>query len=488
MLEINNQYTLMKRRIAAEVLKAYFAGNLEEVIDNLPITIIPRNREPNRCCVYKERAMVRYRIMALMGIDIDRNDDECKTLASYVRQAFETQPDPLPTLTTITPGCSSCPDEQYRITDSCRGCFARPCLANCPKEAIVFVNGRAKIDESRCIKCGKCLDVCPFHAVIHVPVPCEAACPVDAIHKNAEGFVEIDRDKCIDCGHCSRSCPFGAIAERSSLMHVAKMIGDGEKVIAMIAPAIEGQFPGSLGQIKAGLLALGFHQVVEVAEGAHITAEHEAHEVQERLSSGEAFMTTSCCPAYMHLVDTHIPVLSAYRSKALSPMAYTAEMCSQRDGDAKLVFIGPCIAKKVEAARISSINAVITFAELAALFIARDIDIQEMVASEASPDETVFADCREFAVPQGVAHSVIRRSQKPVQVMNINGVDRKTVRLMKTWTKRPPEADLVEVMCCDGGCLAGPGVLVNPKIANRLRQGVNVTTVGAKPLGDKKHV
>lgn len=488
MLEINNQYTLMKRRIDAEVLKAYFAGNLEQIIDTLPIRIIPRDRDPNRCCVYKERAMVRYRIMALLGVDIDRYDDECKTLASYAAEALDNRPSVLPSLTTITPGCSGCPDEQYRITDSCRGCFARPCLANCPKEAIVFVNGKAKIDDERCIKCGKCMDVCPFHAVIHVPVPCEAACPVDAIHKNAEGFVEIDHEACINCGHCSRSCPFGAIAERSFLMQVAKMLSKEEQVIAMVAPAVEGQFPGSLGQIRSGLSALGFDEVVEVAQGADITARHEAEEIQQRLAAGEKFMTTSCCPAFMHLVDKHIPEISPYRSTALSPMAYTAEMCVNRFPNARLVFIGPCIAKKVEAAKIPSIDAVLTFAELASLFVARDIDIKEMPVSDAADDTAGFEDCRSFALPQGVAHSVIRRSKQPLQVTNINGLDKKTVRLMRTWTKRPPEASLVEVMCCEGGCLAGPGVLVNPKIAIRLRQGTDVARVGTKPLGEHKHV
>jgi [FeFe] hydrogenase (group B1/B3) len=489
MLEINNQYTVIKRKIDTEVLKAFFAGTLQESVDKLPIKIIPRDRDPNRCCVYKERAMVRYRIMALLGIDIEQEDDDYRSLASYVQQSWEIVPSVFPLLSTIAPGCSSCPDEQYRITDSCRGCFARPCIANCPKEAIRFVNGRAFIDEQRCIKCGKCLDVCPFHAVIQVPVPCEHACPVDAIHKNAQGFVEIDRDICINCGHCSRSCPFGAIVERSSLLHVADMLKGEQKVIAMVAPAIEGQFPGSLGQIIAGLKAVGFSDVVEVAEGAQITASHEAHEVGERIEAGFPFMTTSCCPAYMQLVDKHVPTLSAYRSQARSPMAYTAHICSDRYPQAKLVFIGPCLAKKVEAADVPEISSVITFTELASLFVARDVDIREMpedpMVSKAHP----FSDCREFAVAQGVANSVLRRCDNPLQTLNINGIDRKTVRIMKTWTKKVPEAQLVEVMCCEGGCLAGPGVLVNPKIAHRLRQGVDVATVGTRPIvGGNIHV
>ena len=485
MLELNNQYTLMKRRIDAQVLKSYFANTLEDSVDTLPIDIIPRERNPNRCCIYKERAMVRYRIMALLGVDIEREDDEYKSLAAYVREALASDPKPTPTLTTIAPGCSGCPDEQYRITDSCRGCFARPCLANCPKDAIAFVNGRARIIEERCIKCGKCLDVCPFHAVIHVPVPCEASCPVGAVHKNEEGFVEIDHEICIDCGHCAQSCPFGAIAERSSLLHVAKMLKEKEQVVAMIAPAIEGQFPGNLAQIMAGIRELGFTDVVEVAEGALVTAAHEADEVKQRISAKAGFMTTSCCPAYMNLVDKHVPSLKARCSSAHSPMAYTAELCRERYPEAKLVFVGPCLAKKIEASAIAEINTVITFSELAALLVARGVDIKEVQPLEMG-DTGPYADCREFACSQGVARSVLRRAGAPVQVLHIDGVDKKTVRLMKTWEKRAPEADLVEVMCCQGGCLSGPGVLVNPKIAMRLRQGTEVGKVGAKPLGEKK--
>ncbi len=483
MLEINNQYTLMKRRIDTEVLKAFFSGKLEELVDTLPVKIIPRDRDPNRCCVYKERAMVRYRIMALLGVDIDRFDDELKSLRSYVEEALANDAPTLPTLTTISPGCSSCPNDQYRITDSCRSCFARPCMANCPKDAINFINGRAHIIEERCINCGKCMDVCPFHAVVHIPVPCEAACPVDAVKKNAQGFVEIDHQKCISCGHCARSCPFGAIVERSGLFPVVKMLVSDTPVTAMIAPAIEGQFPGNLQQIKAAILALGFSEVVEVAEGAEVTSVHEAKELQEHMDAKKGFMTTSCCPAYMELVNKHIPFLKERRSESLSPMVYTARVCAKRFPASRRVFIGPCLAKKVEAARIDEIDGVISFSELAALFIAKEIDVREMEGVSLGETAT-FQDCREFACSQGVAHSVLRRISQPdsVRVLPVDGLDRKMVRTMKVWEKRPPEADLVEVMCCEGGCLAGPGVVVNPKLALRLRQGANVTKVGSVPL------
>ena len=471
MIDINNQYTLMKRRIDTEVVRHFFNGTLVDEIDKLPIKIIPKDRVPSRCCIYKERALVRYRILSLMGIDLNNNDDELKPLSKYFEEVMEEGEPKLPLLTTITSGCYGCPKDQYRISDACRGCFARPCMANCPKDAIVFLNGQAHIQEDRCIRCGKCMEVCPFHAVVHIPVPCEEACPVGAIKKNEQGFVEVDHSKCSGCGKCVRSCPFGAIAERSELFHVLKMLKSEKKVVAMIAPAIEGQFPGSLGQIKSALKKAGFDEVFEVAEGAEVTSIKEGEELLEKIQEKKGYMTTSCCSSYMELIKKHLPFLSERYSSTLSPMAYSAEICRKKYPDAYNVFIGPCLAKRVEAARYDNIDGVITFEELAAIFMAQDIDVQQMEKDDMGVVDN-FVDCREYAVTGGVAGCVLNRVEDPssIRVMKIDGLDKKTVRLMNTWQKKAPDVDLVEVMTCQGGCIAGPGVIVKPQVALRLRE------------------
>ncbi|MFA6844595.1 MAG: monomeric [FeFe] hydrogenase [Sphaerochaetaceae bacterium] len=476
MLELNNQYTLIKRRVQTEVLKRFFDGTLDKDADKIPFIIIPKDRIPNRCCIYKERAMIRYRIMALLGIDIERFDDELKPLTEYVKEALAEDKPPVPILTTISTACSACPPDQYLISDACRGCFARPCLANCPRDAINFVHGQAHIMEERCVRCGKCMEVCPFHAVVHIPVPCEEACPVGAIKKNEDGYVEIDHKMCISCGRCAMSCPFGAIVERSGLFPVVKMLVGATPVTAMIAPSIEGQFPGTLGQIKEALLQVGFAKVVEVSKGAEVTARNEASELQKRKEGGEGWMTTSCCPAYLEIGNKHLQYLKEKRSESKTPMGYTAEICKKEDPGNLTVFIGPCLAKKVEAARDVNVDGVITFSELASLFIAKGVDVREMQTADLG-DTHSFEDCRGFAISNGVANSVLYRYKGPqVKVLPVNGVDKKMFRLMKAWEKHAPEADIVEVMCCEGGCIAGPGTVVKPAVAMKLRGGDKAST------------
>jgi len=472
MLEINNQFTFLKSRVYATVLKSYFNGTLENDIDKIPFWIIGKDTDPSRCCIYKERAMIRYRILAFLGVNLEKDDDEIKPLSQFYREIQASKMKPLPVLTTISTACSACPKDQYIISDACRSCYARPCLANCPTNAIYFKNGKANIDQDKCIRCGKCQEVCPFNSILHIPVPCESSCPVDAIKKNANGFVEIDYKKCISCGKCSRSCPFGAIVERSAIFPVLEMLKSEDRVTAIIAPAIDGQFPGNLGQTKAALKLLGFDDVVEVSEGAQITSIKEAKELEERINRGDKLMSTSCCPAYVELVEKHLPNLKAIKSDTLSPMAYTAQLVKEKNPNDKIVFIGPCLAKRVEATKLKTIDGVITFNELASMFVAKEIDVKELVEDDLG-NTGCFEDCREFAISEGATTCVLKRMEDSsiVKGYKINGLDRKVVKTLKVIDRIPSKGNFVEIMVCEGGCINGPGTIVKPKVALKLRNG-----------------
>ncbi len=463
MLTQKNQYTYLRRRLATTLLRLYRSGSLVREIDAIPVRMIPKDQAYSRCCIFKDRAMIRSRLLSLMGVDLERDDDEISTLSSYAQNALQQDIDPLPVLTTITTGCSSCIQSQYRVTELCRGCLARPCLTNCPKDAITIVDNKAVIDTQLCVNCGKCKQVCPFNAILYIPVPCEDVCPVGAITKDAKGQVHIDREACIDCGKCSRACPFGAIVERSQILNVAKRLTSDTHVTALIAPSIDGQFPGSLAQIVQSLRNLGFDEVIEVAEGAEETVRHESEEFLERRGQ-EPFMTTSCCSAFVSCVQKHIPELADRLSKSRSPMSYCAEYAKSRYPDTYTVFIGPCIAKKQEGAHDDYVDAVLTFEELAAFFMAWDIDVQKQQPSVVAADLP-----RVFAVSGGVASSISSAvsGTVPVASMVVDGIDKKSIRRLRTWVNHPPAAELIEVMCCEDGCIGGPGCIADPRISRR---------------------
>jgi len=173
-------------------------------------------------------------------------------------------------------------------------------------------------------------------------VPCEEACPVNAISKNSEGIEWIDMEKCILCGKCIEACPFGAIMEKSQLVYIYSAIKSDKKVIALTAPALVGQFMNDKKDILAGLKAIGFDDVVEVAMGADITTKNEALEFNNKMNEQQPLMTTSCCASYIALVEKHIPELKQYVSDTKTPLAYTAEIVRKQNPDAVIVFVGPC--------------------------------------------------------------------------------------------------------------------------------------------------
>ena len=293
--------------------------------------------------------------------------------------------------------CDECPVGGYEVTNACRGCLAHRCEDVCKKGAITFDNNHvAHIDKSKCVECGACAKVCPYTAIVSRKRPCQSACKIKAISMNEQKAAEINNDKCTACGACVYQCPFGAIMDKSYMVNVIDIIKKSEenkkyKVYAVVAPSISSQFTyAKLGQVISGLKELGFFTVVEAALGADMVAMAESKELAEK-----GFLTSSCCPAFVSYVKSAFPQLAEHISHNLSPMAALAKYIKETDEGAKVVFIGPCTAKKAEAQLESVkpyVDSVLTFEELQALFDSKDIDITTLkISSRFTPKLSAIA-------------------------------------------------------------------------------------------------
>ena len=258
------------------------------------------------------------------------------------------------------------------------------------------------IDHDTCVSCGICHKSCPYHAIVYIPVPCEEACPVKAISKDERGIEHIDESKCIYCGKCMNACPFGAIFEISQAFDVLQHIRKGEKMVAIIAPSILGQFKTDIEHVYGAFKEIGFTDVIEVAQGAMDTTSNEAHELLEKLEEGQAFMTTSCCPSYIELVEKHIPDLKPYVSTTGSPMYYAARIAKEKHPDAKIVFVGPCVAKRQEIRRDEAVDFILTFEEIGSILDGMDIRLEQ-----AQPFSLAYTSVRE-------AHGFAQADRKSV--------------------------------------------------------------------------
>lgn len=467
-MRYDNQANRIRKEVLVHVAKAFRSADPQNEIDHIPIRMRPRNEGASRCCIYRDREVLKYRTMAALGFGIEDETDELTPLRDYFDRAMNRAAVEHVDLTVIDIACSACLKSRYVITNTCRGCLGRACQTNCPKDAIDMVNGRAMINPDKCVNCGLCMKACPYNAVVRTPVPCEEICPVKAVSKDETGREVIDPEKCISCGQCARACPFAAIQERSQMIDVLKALTGGRRVVALLAPSIVGQFPGDLGQIAAALEELGFAGVDEVAVGADETVRREGAEWNDRIQAGAPFMTTSCCPAYMEAVKKHMPELANYVSHTPSPMALSGKTAKEADVDAVTVFIGPCLAKRTEALDNPNIDYVLTFEELGAMFVAAGIDVQQCATQEL--EKPAQAGGRGFAVNGGVTEAIrghLGDEADRLKSAAVNGLDMKSLAKLKMAPTRGCGGNFLEVMCCEGGCMSGPGVLCNPAVAGR---------------------
>jgi len=315
-----------------------------------------------------------------------------------------------------------------------------------------------------------CVAACPYNAIVKLAVPCEDACPVGAITKNENGRATIDYDECISCGKCVANCPFGAIHEKSQMIDILKDMKAGKKVVAMFAPSIAGQFPGNIRQLETAMIKAGFEDVYEVALGADVTTKTEGAEFEERMENGEPFMTTSCCAGYNELVRKHLPELKPYVSSTHTPAYYTAEIVREKYPDAKLVFISPCVAKRKEVFDNPGIDYVLNSEELGALFIGRKIEILD--CEERTIENPASKQSRNYAVSGGVAGAVrhVLKNPESMKPCLVNGITKETIRDLKKYAKNGacPDCNIVEVMCCEGGCIGGNATINNERSAKKI--------------------
>ena len=291
---------------------------------------------------------------------------------------------------------------------------------------------------------------------------------MDAIESDYLGRAKINYDKCVSCGMCLVNCPFAAIADKSQIFQVINAMNRGSKVIACVAPAFVGQFgkAATPAKLKAAMRILGFDDVVEVAIGADLCTVEEAKDFLAEVPEKLPFMGTSCCPAWSVMAKKLFPEFKDCISMALTPMVITARMVKKDHPDARICFIGPCAAKKLEANRKSvrsDVDYVLTFEELQGMFDAKNIDFTTL---EADPEDGLNEGTsmgRGFAVGGGVSAAVVEAIKhidptREVQIEYGDGLrECKKMLMMAKAGKR--NGYLLEGMGCPSGCVAGAGTI-----------------------------
>ncbi|HEY8422881.1 MAG TPA: 4Fe-4S dicluster domain-containing protein [Thermoclostridium sp.] len=436
----------LKYKVLREVARLAWNDTLLESLMDIPQIIVPGKTPTMRCCVYKERAIVSERVKIAMGGNKDNPN----------------------VIEVIEIACDECPMGGYEVTNACRGCLAHRCETACKFGAISFDrNHVAHIDKSKCKECGACSRVCPYSAIISRRRPCENACKIKAIHMSEEKTAAIDNKKCIACGACVYQCPFGAIMDKSYILDAIDIIKKSDhnrkyKVYAVVAPSISSQFTyAKLGQVITGLKKLGFYTVIEAALGADMVAYAESNEIVEK-----GFLISSCCPAFVSYIEKSFPNLVPFISGNLSPMATIAKYLKEHEKGCKVIFIGPCTAKKAEVQKDSVkpyVDVVMTFEELQALFDSKDIDIStlpEDVLDNASYYGRIFA--RSGGLSDAIAEGLKEHGYTDFELKACpcDGIEQCKVALMKK-SKNLIDVNFIEGMACVGGCIGGAGCLTH---------------------------
>lgn len=441
-----DQLNFFKKEVLKEVAtRCYDKGVFKDDVNDIALKIIPYQRPKFRCCVYKEREIIRERTYLAMGYAPDGSDPHPGQFV-YVLEA----------------ACDDCQIHKVRITDNCRKCLFKACVNACHFGAIREGDTKMHIMYDKCKACTMCAKACPYGSILVSDRPCHRSCPTGALKYEEDQIAMINEPECINCGQCSGACPFGAISEVSYIRPVIEAMKAGKKVIAMVAPAIVGQYGNvTLPQVYDALKAIGFTDIDEVAFAADMTTKYEAEEALESKKEGR-HITTSCCPAFVSYIKMKYPkVYEENTSDVLSPMAIAGRVAREKYGkDAVTVFIGPCVAKKAEKLQpknIENIDYVLTFEEITAMMAAKGVEVTKMKGEYKT--EPGSASGRNFCINGGVAHSLNNyldeiSSDTRLTLKAADGV-KNVVAFTRDLSRGLQKEDVLEGMMCEGGCMGG---------------------------------
>ncbi len=462
--------TKIRHQIFTEVARFAYDNCDYSQFEDLPYKIIPGEISTYRESIFLERAIVGERLRLAMGLSLLPVDKQAPISTGVEDSMIDEKVYEAPLVNIVKFACHKCPEKRVVVTDGCQSCLEHPCTEICPKGAISIINGKSHIDEEKCIKCGKCINACPYNAIIKQERPCAKACGMNAIKTDEFGRADIDYDKCVSCGMCLVSCPFSAIVDKSQIFQTIKAIKSDQPVYAALAPAVAGQFAGlPSNKIRNAFKALGFKNVVEVAAGADLCTIEEAKDFLKEVPEKQPFMATSCCPAWSMMAKKQFPSIASNISMALTPMVLTARLIKRMFPGCRVVFIGPCAAKKLEASRRSirsDVDFVLTFEETAGMFEAKGVDF-DALPEDDYPMNLASADGRGFAVSGGVAKAVVNAiakidPEREVKVASAQGLS-ECAKLLRLAKAGKYDGYLLEGMACPGGCVAGAGTINAPE-------------------------
>lgn len=301
--------------------------------------------------------------------------------------------------------------------------------------------------------------------------PCSQGCNQGPIKCGAEK--DGQSEDCLSCGSCIPTCPLNAISDKAEFVPLLKLMRNREHpVVAIIAPAFAGQFGPlvTLGQLRAALQHLGFLDLVEVALFADILTIKETFEYVQAVQKQDDYMITSCCcPSWIKLIENRFPNLLQHVAPSVSPMIAAGRVIKELRPGVKIVFIGPCIAKKTEAKQpdlSGAVDYVLTFKELEVIFAATGLN---PAAFPAGTNPQASWGGRAYGRTGGVAASMQKTLQalQPAREVefiatSLDGIKDCQEALLKLSTKEFI-GNFIEGMACLGGCVGGPGRLIDPE-------------------------